>query len=360
MQVVALDLEGRPRWTHAFGKEGMARVRAVATDRRHGAVYVAGDFQASLSPLRVDGGGGYHAPFVLHANESDKELASDNRDIFLLKVSGTGTGLWSQTVAGAGDDTVGGATLSVTDSGAVLLGGNIQREAHMAHLTIQPHHRSSARVPFVSKISETGTVAWATAAGWKGEQIALDALCADGCGNAVVAGWFQGPVTIGGVSPGTNAGLRGKAAYVAKVGNLWTKCECTDGVVWHARVQPHLSRAQWAGWAAAAVAVCLLLLYRRGSRQDSFGHELRSLDRGRIAAMYGVRARTHTRLVGSPANTRLSDRVTCPWQAGKLSRKTSDELPQALSVRQQLASARMHSSPQSRACDRYSTLAISI
>jgi len=223
------DLDGKVSWMVGFGKEGSVVTSGVAIDPASADVFLAASFPSAMSPLRITGDD--HRPFFVTSGNN----ATGSRDVFLLKLSNLGTPDWVLSGGGPGVDSIG--SISGTASGHILLGGSFGGHATTGaqwggqQFTLPPESTAKPVAgqlaipqvsPFVSKITSTGTVEWATSNGMVGP-IDIQSVASDGCGNAVVGGLYSSASTFGTTSPLLT---QEESIFAAKVGNIFTQCLC--------------------------------------------------------------------------------------------------------------------------------------
>ena len=111
--------------------------------------------------------------------------------VFVARVSSSGTVAWAINVGGSSSDDVEGIA-SDGANGAVVCG------SFKSTATFGSFSRSSGGMSdlFVMRVDSTGTVQWVTSAGSSGND-ACFGMDSDGGGGALVAGWFAYTVTFG-------------------------------------------------------------------------------------------------------------------------------------------------------------------
>jgi hypothetical protein len=191
---------GAPVWSKRFGNAGsVTRSYGVTVDAT-GNVLVAGTFSGS-----VDFGGG-----VL--------TSAGGTDIFVAKLSPTGTHIWSRRFGDASDqaaksiavDGAGNAFVTGYFAGSVDFGGG-------------PLTSAGGKDIFVAKLDPAGAYAWAKRLGDASDQQATS-VTVDGTGNILLTGEIAGQVDFG---DGPLAAFGAHDIFVAKVGangvHLWAK-----------------------------------------------------------------------------------------------------------------------------------------
>jgi hypothetical protein len=204
--VASYSPSGGFRWERTIGADASEEGLGVATDTA-GNVVVTG-YQGSYS---VDYGGGPQT--VLSYN-----------DIFIAKYSAAGAWVWSKTIGGYGYDQ---GNAIATD-----IGGNVWVTGYIGKGTIGDVgvnfgggalYSAGGYDVFLVKYSATGQHVWSKRFGSTGTDVGM-AVAADGSGNVIVAGTFEGSVDFGGGAL-TSAGMRD--IFVAKYSGtgqyLWSK-----------------------------------------------------------------------------------------------------------------------------------------
>ena len=147
-----------------------------------------------LKSLVVDAEGnayqvGYFTESIRFGNTT---LVSHGRsDIFVAKLSSTGTWAWAVAVGGAGSDNASGVAIDA--AGRIIISGSFSDQVRFGAVALTS--QGSLDV-FVAQISSLGNWQWATAAGGSG----LDRACAlatSVTGDVVVGGQFAGTAAFG-------------------------------------------------------------------------------------------------------------------------------------------------------------------
>lgn len=194
---------GTQLWSKGLGGTGSDYGYSVAVDG-DGNVFVTGYFSGT-----VNFGGGV----VL--------TSAGNDDIFIAKYSGaTGAPLWSKRFGGTGFDQ--GRGVAVDGSGDVFVTGTFQTTVNFGGLSLTSAGFNDV---FLVKLSGTnGSHVWSKRFGGTNADQSND-LAADGSGNVVIAGNFQGSADFGGLiltSAGSNDIFAAK--YSGTNGShLWSK-----------------------------------------------------------------------------------------------------------------------------------------
>jgi hypothetical protein len=185
-----LDPAGTVLWARALalGNDGGDAYR-LAPDGA-GNVYAIGDFQGTVSfgGTTLTSAGGY--------------------EVFVAKLTSTGTVAWAKRLGGGGNDW--GYGLALDRSGNVYVSGSFQGTATFGTFSLTTAGSYGA---FVARLDGNGTVKWARGLTGSGEVDGYG-LALDGSGNVYVAGDFAQTAQFG-ASTLTSAG--GYDAFVAKL-----------------------------------------------------------------------------------------------------------------------------------------------
>jgi hypothetical protein len=149
-------------------------------------------------------------------------LQSQDVDIFVAKLSLTGTPVWVKPLGGAGPE--GPTYVTVDAAGDIYLAGQISGSAMLG---TYPVGGFGGLDVFVAKLNNgDGSVAWATSFGSSGDDNA-DAITINGAAQIFVTASIAGPLTSGGPSFG---GIDAALVSYSKTGShLWTKIVGTSG-----------------------------------------------------------------------------------------------------------------------------------
>jgi len=204
-----IDASGQFEWVRAAGSANVEEARGVAVDPQ-GNIFIAGYFNATAA----------FAPGV-------SVTSNGNADVFLAKYSPQGDLLWVKSVGGTGFDSAEG--LCVDAKGDAFVVGRFQNTVNL---------RPGAAGGVVTSVGSsdiflakfdgaTGLVDWVRAAGStsvdRGVGVGVDAT-----GAAYIAGFFAGPMTIGGVNltPQNNDDMF-LAKFAADGAPLWAQRAAT-------------------------------------------------------------------------------------------------------------------------------------
>jgi hypothetical protein len=193
------DTAGNHVWSKRFGDAGDQTGTSLAVDGA-GNVLLTGSFSGS-----VDFGGG---PLT----------SAGGRDIFLAKFDTAGSHLWSKRFGDASDqhgysvavDGAGNALLTGYFYGSVDFGGGALLSAVFSDI-------------FLAKFDPAGNHLWSKRFGDADFQIGLG-VAADGSGNVLLTGWFDGSVDFGGTPMSASGAADIFLAKFNSAGNhLWSQ-----------------------------------------------------------------------------------------------------------------------------------------
>jgi len=202
--VAGYSASGGYRWSRTMGSDSAEEGKGIATDGS-GNVLVTG-YQGSFS---VDYGGG-------------PQYVRSGNDIFVAKYSSAGSWVWSKTIGGYGYDQ--GNAIAADGSGNVFVTGFIGVSSIGVDFGGGALYSAGASDVFLVKYSATGAHLWSKRFGGVSNDTGMS-VSADGSGNVVVAGMFEGAVDFGGGTALTSAGLRDifVAKYSSLGQHLWSK-----------------------------------------------------------------------------------------------------------------------------------------
>ena len=188
--VVSLAPDGSHQWSRTFGDSADQFMAGVAVQANGTVVLIV---NAQLGS--VDFGGG---PLAVTSNYAT----------FVAALDSSGNHLWSKVVNGAK-----GLGLAVDASGAILLTG-------FTYGTVDfgggPLVSAGGSDIFIAKLDAGGNHVWSKRFGDTNNRQLGKAIAADGAGNVVVTGGFEGAVDFGG-GPLTTSGGIYTDAFVAKL-----------------------------------------------------------------------------------------------------------------------------------------------
>ena len=184
----AKPMSGTTQWSKHVSGGGDRSATASAVDA-NGNVYLTGSFTGTLelggTPL---------------SSEGDWTSTNADRAIFVAKLGGDGTHVWSMRVSGAGSGTP--QAVAVDAKGNVLVAGGLSGTLRFGTTELTSAGGNDA---FVAKLDASGNIVWAKSWGDAADQIA-NAIAVDAKGNIFVTGALEGSMDLGGSKPLTSAG----------------------------------------------------------------------------------------------------------------------------------------------------------
>lgn len=188
---VVPDCSGAHLWSKRFGDADEQTGVRVATDKS-GSVYLAGTVRGT-----IDLGGG-------------SLKAGAQYGVFLAKLDGKGSYVWSKVYVGSGDALVG--DLAVDDQGSVYMAGNFATTIDLG--TGSTLTGAGGTDLYLARIdAATGSTTWAKRYGDAGN-VTPRGLAIDGQGNVLMTGYYTGGIDFGN-GPLTSAG--GDDIFIAKI-----------------------------------------------------------------------------------------------------------------------------------------------
>ena len=175
---------GDVAWVKTFGGPSDDMVFRIALDPQ-GSIFVLGTFV-------------YEASF---GGDKFKAAGNSDSDIVLAKYDADGNHIWSKRFGNAFNDVAGG--LAVDQAGNVTFTGSFDQSIQVGDKEYQSLGESDV---VVARFSGSGQLQWSRTWGSDREDVGYG-IVADGAGNVVVTGWFQGRVDFGSgglESKGTN------------------------------------------------------------------------------------------------------------------------------------------------------------
>jgi chitodextrinase len=190
-------------WSKRFGSTGHDFGYGIAVDRNSDLV-VTGFFGWFGGPT-VDFGGG-------------ALTSAGDTDVFLVKLSATGTHLWSKRMGGTGGDR--GLGIAIDQSGNVAVTGTFTATASFGGASLTSR---GLRDIFIAEYSSSGAHLWSKGFGDvsddSGNSIAMDAS-----GNVIATGNFYGTVDFGGGPlDDVGAGNMFLAKFTPTGAHIWSK-----------------------------------------------------------------------------------------------------------------------------------------
>ncbi|KAK3284229.1 hypothetical protein CYMTET_8107, partial [Cymbomonas tetramitiformis] len=181
--VLKASSQGTILWTHTFGGTADDNGRRIQVDA-YGDVVFGGCFQSTYATF-----GG--ASITAHTGTGG--------DVFVTKVSGSGTVGWTAHAGGSSDDCAYGIVMNATTRNVYVTGFTQSSPATFGDKVLVPYGYQDV---FVMKLSALGTTMWAMRAGGshssqadQGRDVALDSN-----GNVYVMGYTSLPTQFGSVS----------------------------------------------------------------------------------------------------------------------------------------------------------------
>jgi len=162
---------------------------------------------------------GYFTDEATFGNNITLNSSGDN-DIFVAKVNNKGDWLWA--IQAGGTSSVIGFGISVDCQGNSYITGSFAGEATFGNITLNATNDTNEDI-FVAKVSNTGEWLWAIQAGGTYFEEGLG-ISVDCQGNSYVTGYFFGPATFGNITLNATNDTN-EDIFVAKVNNtgdwLW-------------------------------------------------------------------------------------------------------------------------------------------
>ncbi|SIR26173.1 SBBP repeat-containing protein [Pontibacter lucknowensis] len=178
--LVKLNSAGQVLWatntTALSGNEASATGVDVGIDAK-GNIYVTGIFIGDITFGNVS-------------------LASQGRDLFILKLDPFGKAIWARKAGGDGFDSVG--SIAVDATGNSFITGDIRGTAHFGAISISSEYSLSISgfhpALFIAKYNTAGDVVWVKKTGSSGTHSLKITL--DKNGFIFLTGWFSGPANF--------------------------------------------------------------------------------------------------------------------------------------------------------------------
>jgi hypothetical protein len=175
-------------------------------------------------------GGFYGTADLMPGSETQIVSSAGGDDIYLLKVSASGDGVWATRLGGSGEDRGGG--LSVDAAGNVYVAGRFTNTVCFDPQGLTGNLIGAGLQHFVAKYSSIGTFSWAHYS--HGEHIAVDSRGNVYCAGAALtkfdaAGNFLWETTSGGDAPEANAVAASASGAVVDVGTFSGSCDFDPG-----------------------------------------------------------------------------------------------------------------------------------
>jgi hypothetical protein len=195
--LIKLAATGDTEWVKSFGGKYDDTIMHVGVDANSN-VFVQGIFKD-----KADWGG--KEPLVAGGG-------SDN-DVVLAKFDTNGEYVWAQRFGNAFNDVAGG--LAVDASGQITIAGSFENKGTISFGPGDEHKSAGEADIYVARFANDGKLVWARTYGGERVDVAND-VAVDSAGNAVVTGWFEGTVELGGTAVSTNGG-NNKDVFVLKL-----------------------------------------------------------------------------------------------------------------------------------------------
>jgi hypothetical protein len=194
MFVVKLGPAGEHIWSKVFGDKDADQVASSIAVGADGSAVITGNFAGS-----IDFGGGPLA-------------SAGGKDVFVVKLTADGDFAWAKAFGGVGALQE-GLAVAVDNSGNALVAGAFDGPLDVDG---SPLVSAGGQDAFVAKLAAaTGGRIWSVAFSGPGKEVAR-AVAADGAGNVLVGGGYDGVVTIG-ADAMPSAG--GEDAFFVKLGS---------------------------------------------------------------------------------------------------------------------------------------------
>ncbi len=173
--LLKLSAGGELEWAKQFGGAYADSISHLAVDAQ-GNIVIQGQFKdvADWGGEKLKAGGG-----------------SDN-DVVLAKYDLNGDHVWSKRFGNAFNDVAGGVT--VDPAGNITMVGSFDKSISFAEGA--DYQSGGESDVFIARFAPTGTFEWARTYGSDREDVGFG-VAADGFGNTVTTGWFQGAVEFG-------------------------------------------------------------------------------------------------------------------------------------------------------------------
>lgn len=198
-------------WAHSIGGSGIEEVAAIVVDSE-GNSYITGSFSGTCY---------FGGPNLISAGQED---------VFIAKLSSSGTVLWAKKAGGSGSDR--GADLALDADGNLFVVGNYT-SPDLSFAPLPSLGNSGLQDFFVVKLdASTGSALWATKAGGLLSDT-VSALALDNLGNPIITGQITNGASFGPLLA-ENLPFYGQDIFLANLsvlGNwLWVKRIMGPGV----------------------------------------------------------------------------------------------------------------------------------
>ena len=134
--------------------------------------------------------------------------SSGQNDIFITKLSSSGSWQWAVKAGASGRDY--GRGIAVDSNGDTYVTGTFENTAVFGSTTLTSNGLLD---PFIAKLNNSGSWQWAVQAGGSENDHGLS-IAVDSSGNVYAAGWFQGNASFGSTNLTSNGGMD---SFIAKL-----------------------------------------------------------------------------------------------------------------------------------------------
>jgi len=176
--IAKLNSSGSWQWTVQIGNTSEDQGRRIAVDSS-GNAYVTGIFMGTAT----------FGSTILSS--------SGGRDIFIAKLSSSGSWLWAVKAGGSSTDY--GLGIAVDSSGNAYATGYFFGTATFGSTSLTSDGTGSAYSIFIAKLSSSGSWQWAVKAGDSSNSAMGRGIAVDSSGNVYATGAFQGTAAFGNI-----------------------------------------------------------------------------------------------------------------------------------------------------------------
>jgi hypothetical protein len=199
MYLAKYDKDGNVLWAKTPSASSYScSVIGVATDKTDN-IYLTGHFQDGLFTF---------------ANKSIANATPGYQDVFLYKLTSSGTGVWAKMMGGTNHDL--GNALAVDKNDNIFIAGSFKSSVMNAGSILLSNSSSNGTQDmFVAKFDGTGLLKWTKKAGGvdaeDGTSIAVDTL-----GNAYVGGYYKSTNAVFGLQSVSKVTTSNSCLYLSK------------------------------------------------------------------------------------------------------------------------------------------------
>lgn len=206
--VLKLDPDGLYLWANRFGGTSTETVYAIEASTA-GDVYITGQFNSVTD-------------FDPSAGTTNKTPVSSTYDLYLLKLSSSGSYSWVYVVGGDSQWEQGYA-IDIDSNGDVILGGSFGTSADFdAGVGVFTMTSAGSLDAFIMKITSAGSFAWVKRMGFTGEDY-LYSIALDASNNVYYGGRFTGTTDLNPGAETVTATASGTVdGYVVKLDSTGT------------------------------------------------------------------------------------------------------------------------------------------